>query len=155
MDAGEDRPPGDWGQSGFGKGVRLPSALSLGGCEGWVLLTSHVSLLPEAVDHDQHHKHGEQCQHPDEHHGIKFKVSGETGQGQEKMSTGHPTRAHIFPHPTREEWDPPVPTGRDGLSSLGTELREKEVRCSKVRGTKPPAPSKGMRLSSIGGSPLC
>ena len=111
-----------------------------------------MSLLPEAIDHD--HKHGEQRQHPHKHHRVKVQVSGETGQGRE-MSTGHPLPAHVFPHPMQEDWDPPVPVGSDGLSSLGTKLREKEVRCSQVRGMKPPAPSKGMSLSSIWWSTLC
>ena len=59
-------PAGGWG---WGRGV--------GRASGRPLLTAYVSPLPEPIDHDQHHSHWEDRQHPNEHSGIRILVPEE------------------------------------------------------------------------------
>lgn len=128
----------DRGQSGALERGSSPHCSVLRGPEGWALLTSHVSFLPEPVDHDQHHRNWEQGQHPQEHNGIRILVPGETEQSGEQVSTGVP-----YPGPQLSAGlvrrvgpgeTPTAPSGRNGPSSLGTLLWEEGVRCSEVRG---------------------
>lgn len=103
---------------------------------GWALLTSHVSLLPEPIDHDKHHRHREEGQHPHKHNGIWILVPEEMGQNGH-VSTSFPhTDPHLSAHHTRGVWPGetlPAPAGCDRLSHLETQLWEKEVRYSEFR----------------------